>query len=240
MITKIISAANTNINYNVIKMRHITIIFIIFSILACNKKSKEYESLIEKFEIILGENESIYLNEIVTDFDNYLILNHIEQKNDFKKYLESFSEMKVKNIWRIDSLNLKKYKESKLFSKYDSIYPDSVWFDGNTYKIIFTSYFCGELIPSSEELIPSKSELMNIDSTINSLKRKPILTKSPSNFIIALDSIQQKDSLIITYLDYKHWVDVIYPENLARGLLYFLSEENEYFAKRIFVMEMLD
>jgi hypothetical protein len=222
-------------------MRYLSIVLMMCSILACNNNSTEYGGLIKKFEKILGENESYFLNEIVSDFDNYLILNYPENESEFKAYLEAVSEMKVKNNWKIDSLKLKKYRESNIFSNYDSIYPDSVWFEDGIFKITYTDYFCEELITSSEEWIPSKSdELRNIDSTINSLQREPILTKYPSNFIVALDSIQQTDSLIITYLDFKNWVDDISPENLAGGLLYFLSEENEYFAKRIFVMEILD
>jgi hypothetical protein len=73
------------------------------------------------------------------------------------------------------------------------------------------------------------------------LKNEPrLLLKKPSNFYLALDSINQSDSLILTYLDAKNIVSYMSPFNLAGGLNYYLTENNEYFAKRIFIMDMND
>ena len=130
---------------------------------------------------------------------------------------------------------MEKYCGSNLFGKYDTVYPDSVWYDGLSFSIKYPNDdFIEEMIP-----IKRKGENLNLDSTITSLKNEPrfILTEQ-SKLFIALDSISQSDSLIITYFDVKEAAGNISPSILAGGLKYYLNEDNEYFAKRIFIMDM--
>ncbi len=218
-------------------MRSLTIILLITSLFACNQRTDKTNTPIEKFEKFLGEKEVIYLNEIVDDLDNYLAYNYPDHQSKFKAYLIDISEMNVNDYWKIDSTKLKKYKESNLFGKYDTIFPDSVWFNGNTFSIKYPdSGFIEEIIP-----IKRKNEDFNIDSTIKSLKNEPrVFLIEQSNYYLAFDSIQKSDSLIITYLEAKEALGNLSPTILVGGLLYFLTESNEYFAKRIFVMDIYD
>jgi hypothetical protein len=218
-------------------MRNLTIILMFISLFACNQTTEKSDSQIEKFEKILGEKETIYLNEIVSDFDNYLSSKYPDQKSKFKSYLVDIYESRVKEYWKIDSAKLEKYRESSLFGKYDTVYPDSVWYNGLSFSIKYPDYeFIEEIIP-----LKRKGENLNLDSTITSLKKEPrfILTEQ-SKFFIALDSINQSDSLIITYFDAKETVGYLILSELAGGLKYYLNDDNEYFAKRIFIMDMYE
>ena len=218
-------------------MRNITLIFLFITLFACNQKTGKNEMQIEKFEKILGKQETTYLNEIVGDLDNYLAENYPYQNSKFKAYLVDISESKVDKYWKIDSMKIKKYRKSNLFGKYDTIYPDSVWYDGQTFKIKYSDF---DIV---EEIIPLKknNKETNIDSTINALRIEPrFLLKTESKFYLALESIQQSDSLMITYLDTKEAAGNLSPAILAGGLKYYLTENNEYFAKRIFVMDLYE
>ena len=218
-------------------MRNITLIFLFITLFACNQKTEKNEMQIEKFENILGKQETTCLNEIVGDLDNYLAENYPHQNSKFNEYLVDISESKVDKYWKIDSMKIKKYRESNLFGKYDTIFPDSVWYDEQTFKIKYPDF---DIV---EEIIPLKriSKETNIDSTINAMRIEPrFLLKTESKFYLALDSIQQSDSLMITYLDAKKVVGHLSPSVLANGLKYYLTESNEYFAKRIFVMDIYE
>lgn len=216
-------------------MKNLIILIITISFFACNQNAKKSDSPIEKFEKILGEQETIFLNEIVSDLDNYLTSNYPEQKSKFKSYLVDISELKVNEYWKIDTVKLKKYRESNLSGKYDTIFPDSVWYDGQSFKIKYPDF---DIV---EEIIPLKrnNEETNIDSTINSLINEPrFLLKEQSSFCLAIDHLQQSDSLIVTYLEAKEAVGNLSPSILAGGLIYYLTESNEYLVKRIFIMDL--
>jgi hypothetical protein len=224
-------------NHKKRRMRNLTIIVILISVFACNQRAEKKHSSIETFEKILGEPETNYLNEIVADFDNYLASNYPDHKSKFESYLVDISELGVKEYLKIDSTKLIKYRESNLFGKYDTLYPDSVWYDGLSFSSKFPdSEFIEEMIPIKRE-----GKNTNVDSTINSLKNEPrfVLTEQ-SRLFLALDSISQSDSLIITYFDAKEAVGSMSPSILAGGLRYYLNDNNEYFAKRIFIMDMYE
>lgn len=219
------------------KLRNLTIVFIILSFFACNQKNKKSDNLIEQFEKVLNEKETNYLNEIANDLDNYLATKYPEQESKFKAYLVDISELRIDKYWKIDSVKLKKYRESNLFGRYDTIFPDSVWFDGSSFKIRFPDF---DLI---EEMISNqrKNEEINIDSTINFLKNKPkFLLSEKSNYFIALESIQKSDSLISNYFKAKEVAGNLTPPILARGLLNNYNSNDDYFAKRIFIIELFE
>jgi len=94
-------------------------------------------------------------------------------------------------------VKLQTYRESNLFGKYDTEYPDSIWYDGLSFKINYP------IFGLSEEMIPSDGQNTDIiiDSLINSLKNdSKLFLKESSSFYSALDSIKLSDSLIIKYL----------------------------------------
>lgn len=220
-------------------MKYFVITLYTLLIFSCNEKNKIEGKLIDKFETTLGGQETKYLNEIVHDFDSYLMTKYQEKNSDseFKQYLAELSESKKPDFWNIDETKLDNYLKSNLFAKYDSIYPDSVWYDGLSFCSKYPhSDFINEMIP-----IKRNNQELNIDSIINSRKKTPRLEEiEPSYFQIALESIMTKDSLIINYIDAKHTHGTISSRLIASGLLYSLNPEKEYFAKRIMIMEMND
>ncbi|MDA3839593.1 MAG: hypothetical protein PF572_00755 [Patescibacteria group bacterium] len=209
-------------------------IFILISFLfSCNQTNKTDSIII--FETILGEKETTALNEIVTDFDTFLDLKYPNKTSIFETYINDLTKKSYNNIWRIDSTIISKYADCNIFPKYDLIFPDSVWYDGLSFKI---KYSDNDVV---EEITPIiRNGGINIDSMILEIKTNPkFLTKHQSSFLPALDSIKDSDSLIFNYLDAKSIIGNISTEVLSKGLMIGLSENNEYFAKRILIMDGL-
>lgn len=214
------------------------ILFLVFiSLLACNQKTERRDTNIEYFEEILGKKETSYLNEIVDDLDSYLALHYPEKKSKFKAYLLDISKGNTSEYWSIDSIEMKHYKESKLFGQYDTIFPDSVYYDGTSFHIRYTDCDFVEQI----SFLKRKNKEINIDSTIKLLKNEPKFSlREQSKFYIALDAIPQPDSLIISYIEAKQAAGNFRLSTLAAALLNYLTEKNEYFAKRIFIMDIYE
>ena len=153
--------------------------------------------------------------------------------------MTQISESGEPDIWRIDKNKLEEIKQTNLFAKYDSIYPDSVWYDNNVLNVSYSDSDVG--ISNSIAFINKDNNESNIDSIIHSLKSKPRLKEiEPSYFQIALESIVTKDPLIQNYLDARKKAGTISIRLIAGGLLHDLKPDNEYFAKRIIIMQMND
>jgi len=218
-------------------MRNLILILIISSFFACNQRNEKIENRIKRFEQILGTKETNYLNEIINDFNKYLNSKYHSGGlvSKYEKYLIELSENKLTDIWKINSANLIKFhRTSNLFAKYDSIYPDSVWYE----KGMFESKYKG--FELTEFVIPltNKNEI-NLDSMIIDLQNEPRLRLiEPSRFFLALDSVKKGDSLIINYLDAIEVVGNLHPSILTKGLLLDFDRKSQYFSKRILVMEM--
>jgi len=217
-------------------MKHILTILILFFFFSCTQGKNDR---VNEFENSLGERETKYLNELVNDFDSFLNKKYKNEKFKFKKYLTEISESNQPDIWKIDKNKHEEIRKTNLFAKYDSIYPDSVWYDNNVYNVLYSDSDVG--ITNSIAYINEENKESNIDSIINSLKSKPRHKEiEPSYFQIALESIMTKDSLIQNYLDARKAAGTISIRLVADGLHYGLKPENEYFAKRILIMEMND
>jgi hypothetical protein len=188
------------------------------------------------FEKLLGVTEAKYLNEIITDFDAYLETKYPTENSRFKQYLIDIKELEIKEAWKIDRAKLLTYRSSNLFEKYDKVYADSIWFNGTYFKMRYPDESL------QEELIPLVGKTNSeIDSIITALRDEPkLLLKESSKFYSALDSIKQADKLIIDFLHAKQAVGDISLTSLADGLLSNYSDTNEYFAKRIFIVDRCD
>ncbi len=217
-------------------MKQLLTFMFLISFCSC---THEQNDLIDEFENSLGEIETKYLNELVNDFDSFLNKKYKDEEFKFKKYLTEISESKQPEIWRIKKEKFKEILENNLFAKYDSIYPDSVWYDNNVFNVSYSDSDLG--ITNSIALKNKENKESNIDSIINSLKSKPRLKEiEPSYFQIALESIVTKDVLIQKYLDARKTAGTISIRLIAGGLLHDLQPDNEYFAKRIIIMQMND
>ncbi len=192
---------------------------------------------INEFENSLVEIETKYLNELVNNFDLFLNNKYKEEEFKFKKYLTEISDSKQPDIWKINKDKLEEMQKTNLFAKYDSIYPDSVWHDKKMFKVSYTHLG----ITNTIAITNKENKESNIDSIVNYLKSKPRLKEiEPSYFQIALESIITKDSLIQNYLDARKAAGTISIRLIAGGLLRNLKPDNEYFAKRIIIMQMND
>lgn len=215
--------------------RILTFVFLIFFFLSIHgQNSQENE-----FEKYLGEIETRYLNELVNDFDLFLNKKYKNEEFKFKKYLTEISESNQPDIWKIGKNKLEEIYKTNLFAKYDSIYPDSVWFDNNMFWVSYSDSDLG--ITNSIAIKNKENKESNIDSIINSFKSEPRLKEiEPSYFQIALELVETKDSLIQKYMEARKAAGTISIRLIAGGLLYDLKPENEYFAKRIIIMQMND
>ena len=216
-------------------MKHLLSFIFAVLLLSCNADKQIEKNQIKKFKTVLGKTETKQLDDIVRDFDSFLNKKYKNTNSEtkLKQYLQELANWDNPEIWKIDELKLKEYYTSNLFAKYDSIYPDSVWIENDLINLKYNE------LEDIQSIIPINKS--NIDSMINELKREPELNlTSPSNFLLALESIAPKDSQIVNYLDAKDIAGNISLYMLADGLLYNYKNSSEYFTKRILVMEMND
>ena len=218
-------------------MRKIIIVIFSLTIISCNQDSRRNLDTVKKFERILGKQEVSYLDEMIKDFEIFLNQNYPNQELKFKSYLTDISESQAESYWEIKPADLRKYKESRLFNKYNESLPDTVWFDGQTINYEYVEHqVTGEIIP-----IQMRGKRLNIDSTILAVKNEPdFFMIEQGLFNIALDSVRLSDSLINKYLNAKEAAGELSPSFLASGISYSLNEENEYFAKRIYIMNRFE
>ncbi|NQU51418.1 MAG: hypothetical protein HQ522_02655, partial [Bacteroidetes bacterium] len=201
-------------------MKYIITLIIAALFYSCLGNDKIEKEQIDKFESALGKIETKYLNLLVSDFDSYLSKKYKIENSylSFKQYLTEVSESSNPDFWKIDKIKLEEIQKTNLLAKYDSIYPDSVWYNNN---VINVSYASSNGIINSIALIRKENQEFNIDSLINSIKTKPRLEEiEPSYFKIALESLMQEDALISNYLDAKQAAGSISKRLTASGLLY--------------------
>lgn len=134
-----------------------------------------------------------------------------EFQGSFRAYLIAVANGQVVDNWTLDS---SLHDTENNFSSTDSMSRFSIEPD-----IIITDQVSG------------------LDSLRKAVKVEEIKTSKP--FCGALNTIKQSDSLVLTYLNAKEAVVTIPLSSLASGLLHHYNESNIYFAKRIFVMELL-
>jgi hypothetical protein len=214
------------------KMKHILTITILVFFFSCTQKKN---IRVTEFENSLGKKETKYLNDLVSDFDSFLNIKYKNEEFEFKQYLIEISESKQPEIWKMNKDKIEKIQKTNLFAKYDSIFPDSVWYDNKVFNVSYPDLG----ITNSIALIEKENQNLDIDSIINSLKNKPRLEEiEPSYFQNYLEAVMNEDTLIQNYLDAKKTAGTISIRLIADGLLRDLKTGNEYFAKRILIMEM--
>jgi hypothetical protein len=211
----------------------ITFLILIFFFSFTQRKNDR----IVEFENTLGETETKYLNELVNDFDLFLNKKFKDEEFRFKKYLTEISESSQPELWEIHKDKFEEIQETNLFSRYDSIFPDSVWYDNKGFNVSYS--YMG--IINSIIIIQKKNQELDVDAIIKSLKNKPELKEvEPGYFQISLESVMSGNTLVQNYLDAKKTAGTLSIRLVADGLLRELKDENEYFAKRILIMEMND
>jgi hypothetical protein len=192
---------------------------------------------IDEFENALGETETRYLNELVNDFDSFLNEKFKGEEFKFIKYLTEISESNQPELWKISMDKFVEIQKTNLFARYDSIFPDSVWYDDKGFNVSYS--YMG--IRNSITITQKKNQELDVDAIIKSLKNKPELKEvEPGYFQISLESVMSGNTLIKNYLDAKKTAGTLSIRLVADGLLRELKDENEYFAKRILIMEMND
>ena len=212
------------------KFYKIYILQFLLVLVSCNSTKKNPE--IQKFENLLGEQETIYLNEIISGLDSFLEIKYPDAEFKFESYLKDIVESETPFFWAIDSVNFVKYQNSKLFNKYETMYPDSVWHEEKSIIIRYPDGYQEQDLGTIEDssLLFSEIEL--------SKKQPSYKLVEESNFRASLEGLKSSDSLIVNYLEVSEFLQVISPNSLASGLLWDLNEKNEYFAKRILMLEL--
>ena len=217
-------------------MKYILLFIFSIMLITCNDKNKVYEENIKTFENLLGVNETQCLNAFVDDFNSFLESNYTEKSGglQFEQYLIESENANEPKYWDIDSDLLNNCSGNSLFAIYDSIYPDSIWYDFTFINLKFKDF---EIIQS---IIPI-SNIQNIDSLIVDLSDDPrLILKEESSFYMALDSIKSRDKKIEGFINAKLEQGNLSPAIVSGGILYDFNENELYFSKRIFVMTCIE
>jgi hypothetical protein len=219
------------------EMRITSLLIISLLICSCSNQNSLHDEKIRIFEKVLGEKETLILNEMVAEFDQLLKSKYgNSNKNErFRKYLEDFMINGEAEFYFVDSIKFQKYKKSKLFSTYNFKYGDTIWIDNDEFYLKY------KVNSKEKEVVPIKYKIPEDEKLLefNKLNPKKRLIERGS-FYIALDSIKNSDSLLLFYAEMKETFGDISPVILADGILYYTDQSPDYFSKRIFVMDIND
>lgn len=225
--------------YNFLKpyivLSGLILILCLILIASCDSNSESSsEKNISEFERLLGEEERRNLDEIINIFDSYL-----EEKFEIhpdssllKHYLQEITRTGSIDFPEIDT---SRFYCNDLFNQYAIEFPDSIWIIDTIVYIKYPS------LPVEERIVPPPPSKEVIDKWIErQYKSADIRIVQIGSYFSALDSVKNNDTLINSYLENRYAIGSLSPNLLAYALLRYLNDDSEYFAKRIYTMELLE
>ena len=208
-------------------------VLIILAFSSC-KNSTEADRISE-FEKALGAANTKCLDDLVLNLDSHIETLDFGTDLKFQHYLQVTKDSNLNTAFT-PLFSDQTCIRNIYFGKYDTIYPDSVWYENSSFHVTYAdTLYSTEFI-----VVPFESGDVDIDSVIQREYSEPKLIKVEEGlFLNSLYSLTNKDSLISKYIDMKYWAGSISLKLVAGGLLANTSEENIYFAKRIFIYELV-
>jgi hypothetical protein len=231
-------------------MQNIYFIFILILSFSCSKGQND--SRISQFESILGEKESNTLTYLVEDFEkNYLQKNYPNLNTDdaYKKFLKDVNETgKTPIPMEILKDGFERFEKSNLKLEIYSI-PDSVWIERNKNKTTFKSFDPTLMIKwkslkndgtyeyrTSESSTSYLNNMTEDEIIAFSTKRKEINYFGKYNE--AIKTIFNEPSFVNDYFEYRDLSGNSNPLVFITRILNSDSDFNDYFIKRITVIEL--
>jgi len=222
-------------------MRNITLTIIVLILLGCNDKADQ--KTIDKFESILGTDNSSALTDLVMTFENDIRAKYETEllEDAYKLYLndvinrpEITSSEWLEQLHHRDSIFSSCQCDlfSEIWMKPDSIWIDNGW-TNTAYYVIRADDFKYDTMISKSTI---HSRVDNIDSLISNKKKVPNFNPV-GKYISAFDAIENTNKYTEWYVDTKNAAGLISPHITANLMLKNKADYNDYLIKRIIVIE---
>ncbi len=240
-------------------MKFIKILIILILSFSCSNQ-KQSEQRILEFENILGVENSKTLSYLINDFENDFLKKqypNLKSEDAYKVFLIELRDGKTINGRDFSNKSREYFNASKL--KQDIYqYPDSVWILKNSemdkieadsmlflydpYPYIKLRYKDlnknGTYEYSYSRIHTNIKPNSNFDSIITRRLKIPEYNYS-NKYMQALYAVKETDTLIKKYFDLKQNGGSSPSDFFARGILELNPDFNDYFHKRIVVMELI-
>ncbi|GAA4817102.1 hypothetical protein GCM10023330_27180 [Litoribaculum gwangyangense] len=227
-------------------------------IISCADKKSEKQT--SEFDKVLGIENVVTLNFLVSDFENDFLKRqypNLDTENAYRQFLTELRDEKTENWKRISEKARNKFKSSDLrLEMYE--FPDSVWIIENSSmdKIESDSL---EYIKHPVPYIKSRYKYTNPDGTTeytfargNSFELTPnsnfdsIINRemnSPNfnyigKYLRALESIKDKGEFHKEFYETKKNAGFLFPESTARVMLNYDIDLNDKLNRKIIVLEL--
>jgi|TARA_B110000261_G_scaffold163181_1_gene208600 hypothetical protein len=232
-------------------MRKIYLIYILIFSLSCSKG--QTENRISEFENILGKKESNTLTYLVEDFEkNYLnkLYPNLNTNDAYEKLLTKINNSgKTPDPREFLKEGYKKYEKSKLKLQIYSL-PDSIWIEKDINKTIFKGFDPTLKIKWKSLTNKGIYEYRTSESSVNHMKNMSedeIIKKAENRVSInyfgsynkAINAVFNEPSFINEYFEIRDNSGNSNPSIFINRLLNSNSDFNDYFIKRITVIELV-
>jgi hypothetical protein len=222
-------------------MRFILLLIASLVLLGCNNKVDQ--ATIDKFESILGENNSKALSDLVLTFEN-----EIQSKYETESVEEAY-KLYLNDVINSHEMTSSKWlthlhQRDSIFNRYQCdlsaeiwMKPDSIWIDSNwtniAYYVTRADNFEYDTIISQH---PIYTSVDNIDSLILGSK-KLIEFNHFGKYIKAFKEIENANKFTKWYVQIKVAAGIMSPHITADVMLEDKADFNDYIIKRIIVIE---
>ena len=225
-------------------MKILKIFIILLLFISCSDKKPKNK--LTEFDEILGIENSETLSYLVADFENDFLKKqypNLDTDSAYKKFLSEISQGKTKHLIGISEKSLKIFKNSQLRFEIYCV-PDSSWVETNSWNdktmLVKARTKCinpdGTFENGSMEM-PFNEKEISKDSIV---KRYMTFVKANFNgkYQKALNSISDKSDFLNYFAETRRDFGLLSSEMVAKMMLDFDVDVNDYYINRIIVAEL--
>lgn len=223
-------------------MKIIKTIIILLLFIGCSKnKNQETE-----FDKILGKENTETLNLLVTEFENDFLKRqypNLDTKNAYEKFVTEISERKTEHLLEFSKKSRELFNKSTLRLEIYCIM-DSTWIEKNPWN-------------DKTLLVKGRNKCLNPDGTFengsmempfneNEISRDSIQkrymnfveTNHNGKYLKALNSISDKSDFWSSFVKDRNDFGIIISEFIAKRMLAYKVDFDDYYIKRLIVTEL--
>lgn len=230
-------------------MKFLKLFIILFLIVSCSKNKN-----IEKFEKILGKENSETLTYLVNDFENDFLKRQYPELNTNKAYEQFLVDLRDEKQLNLDDFYKKSYEVFKKSELRLMLYcvADSVWVEKNRDSLPIT-------VPPNFYAIKTREKCMaidggfdyntsvserflkttrNIDSFIE-ISKKSVNRNNIGSYSYALQLIPEKSEFLEKFIYDRQSAGIMSSTMVSKRLLFNNVDLNNYFIKRLIITEIV-
>lgn len=220
--------------------------FIILLLLLSSCFEKKAEKPQTEFDKILGKENSETMNVLVAEFENDFLKRqypNLDIEDSYLKFVSEVSEGKTEHFVQFSEKSKKLFRKSRLRLEVYCIV-DSTWVEKNPWNnktlLVKGRTKClkpdGTFESGSMEMPFNESEV----SRDSILKRYMNFVKSNFNgtYLKALNSISDKSDFLKSFVEIRNNFGIINSKLIAKRMLAYNVNMNDYYIRRIIVIEL--